>query len=663
VTGRPFSVDIPGLLEALTQQFPEPLLCVRELVQNAADAGSTQIRVDLAYDRQRGLFRLSVSDDGRGMSAAEVESYLTIGLSHKGPDQRGRFGIGKLSPYALGITRMVVETSEGTERHRLVFAADGSGTVLRAAGGPSGTVVRVYKAVDRGAAQRLAQRTFEIVRDHCGGLELDLRVNGVAVRRRSGPGSRYTWRFESPDGQGALGLQAEPVYQLVSGGILLESGTSLFGEGVSYSLDSTALSPNLSRNAVRRDQAFEALVRRGQEQLTALAGHVGNRFASRVESLRVGDLPVEARLDADDRAALEWLRARVMDSEGDERSTDDAPVLETADGSLVAPADLLRLGKSGSRIPVSRVPRSRDELRGYIDRGLPVLLLYRDVEDFLERRGLVSSEVDALDLGDEVPPSNWTAAERALADSPGLARPPSRPAVAVRPWVGLAAAAAGCFALAYLAGDWWITHRNGFEAEWARRLAIDGGTVDAGAGGGESTGWPWTLGITFLTFVLGAGVLARAVVQHPQWRARFHVFARALWHPRDFLAARFWSRRSEGPRVASPGDGLHVAEPDLVASERLDLDSVQLGFIDLRSAGGEDNEARVLLFRDGRVLLNRNHPTVRHLVVIAQHERARARMLLEALLATDPVLARRTDPRQAEWDLLARNQVWVRIDQ
>ena len=45
-----FSVDIKGLLEALTEQFPEPLLCVRELVQNAADASAKRIEVDVAYD-------------------------------------------------------------------------------------------------------------------------------------------------------------------------------------------------------------------------------------------------------------------------------------------------------------------------------------------------------------------------------------------------------------------------------------------------------------------------------------------------------------------------------------------------------------------------------------------------------------------------------------
>ena len=85
-------------LEALTEQFPEPLLCVRELIQNAADAGAQKITVDVAYDGDRHLLRLSVTDDGRGMNSSDIEAYLTIGFSDKNKDiHRGRFGI-ELSP-------------------------------------------------------------------------------------------------------------------------------------------------------------------------------------------------------------------------------------------------------------------------------------------------------------------------------------------------------------------------------------------------------------------------------------------------------------------------------------------------------------------------------------------------------------------------------------
>jgi hypothetical protein len=232
-----FSVDIPGLLAALTEQFPEPLLCVRELVQNAADAGARRIDVDVAYDARRGLFRIQVHDDGRGMNAQEVEGYLTIGFSEKDPTRaRGRFGVGKLSPYALGITRMVVETSDGRAAHRITFGSDGAGQLQRTEARPRGTAVRVYKQATRAEAERLTERTFQLVRERCGSLTIPLYVNGQQVNRTMGLPTAYAWSFAAPEGEGVIGLLAEPVQELMGGGIVLETGAPILGEEVSYVL-------------------------------------------------------------------------------------------------------------------------------------------------------------------------------------------------------------------------------------------------------------------------------------------------------------------------------------------------------------------------------------------------------------------------------------------
>ena len=87
---------------------------------------------------------------------------------------------------------------------------------------------------------------------------------------------------------------------------------------------------------------------------------------------------------------------------------------------------------------------------------------------------------------------------------------------------------------------------------------------------------------------------------------------------------------------------------------RLDLDRVEIGFVDLVSSVGEPHDGRILLVRGDRVLLNRNHPTVSDLISVASIDERRARLLLDVLLATDGDLARGTDPRQVEWDLLGR---------
>ena len=146
---------------------------------------------------------------------------------------------------------------------------------------------------------------------------------------------------------------------------------------------------------------------------------------------------------------------------------------------------------------------------------------------------------------------------------------------------------------------------------------------------------------------------------------RLDVFRRALFHPIHFLVARGWSIRASGARPLSGSaaiTGYRELAPELPirSGVRLDLDRIQIGFVDVVSAVGEPHDGRILLRRGPRALLNRNHPTVRDLIQIAGLDPKRARVLLEALLATDPDLARGSDPRQVEWDLLGRAEHGLR---
>ena len=570
--GSAFSVDVPGLLAALTEQFPDPLLCVRELVQNAADAGARRIEVDVAFDAARGLARLSVRDDGRGMGPSEVEGYLTIGLSQKDPSRdRGRFGIGKLSPYALGFERMVVETSDGRATHRLSFDPEGAGAIERTeAAAPSGTAVHVYRRAGREEAEALAERVFAIAQDSCGGLPIPLYVNGVCANRDLALGTRYSVAVRTPEARGSLGIAHEPEHRLLGGGIVLESGAPLFGPEIAYLLDGPHLAPTLSRNSVRRDRAFEALLQGVQAFLLRLEEEAARMLTRRVRELAGRGEPVERALDLDDRAALDWLRARLVDPEAEpSRAVRSAPLLETADGGLVSAEALRRLRR---RLPVSRVPRSPEELSGFGDHAVPVLLLYPEVEAFLERERLEILELEHDDDGSEVSLAALEPGERALLERPG--RPPS--------------------------------------------------PAPSRASGGR-----WSGPI--------AGVLLTL-------RRRWRRLGRALRHPIDFWVARGWVGRLAGPDGQGSFDG----------PARLDLDGVRLGLVELITAGGEPAEARLLVAREDRVLLNRHHPTVRALSRIADTDPGRAHYLLDLLLATDPLVAASCDPRQVEWELVGR---------
>lgn len=705
-----FSVDIAGLLEALTEQFPEPLLCVRELVQNAADAGAKRIEVDVAFDAARSLFRLSVRDDARGMNEAEVEGYLTIGFSDKDPAKdRGRFGVGKLSPYALGIMRMVVETCDGHLTHRLTFNSDGSGTITRFGPRPRGTVVRVYKKCAREEAEALAKRTFELVEERCGSISIPLFVNGHSVNRDVTLPTIYSLPFSSEAGKGVLGVTAEPTYILMGGGIVLETDAQILGPEVSYVIDSPRLSPTLSRNAVRRDHAFDTVLKLARAQMPALIAHTARQLRVRTDRLRQEGTPVERGLDPNDRAALEWLRSRLLDldDEPPDPVVRNAPVLETSDGCLVSAQELIDVIRREGRVPTSRIPRTRDEISAYADRGVPVLLLYRDLEDFLERQSIETVEVDGEDNGVEVAEVEWSPGELALA-----ARSPmvNRPRL-MRP-VGLAAVAAGVLATVLgvaMIGGMPMKGRASDAAVPSRPVAsaapiAGAGEIEIGEPAPQSKAGiatiPKQAGEPTSHFIVTlAGIIAvlsaaagcamiyltitaktaataswlRAEAGAPLTigetrRRRLNVLSRAVLHPIDFFVARGWSVRASGPKPLGASSAIKgyrefAPESPIRSGVRLDLDRVKIGFVDLISASGDPHDGRILLRRADRVLLNRNHPTVRDLIGVAESDRRRARLLLDVLLATDPELARGTDPRQVEWDLLGRAEQGLRRGQ
>jgi hypothetical protein len=137
------------------------------------------------------------------------------------------------------------------------------------------------------------------------------------------------------------------------------------------------------------------------------------------------------------------------------------------------------------------------------------------------------------------------------------------------------------------------------------------------------------------------------------------IVRRASLHPIDFFIARAWSIRAAGNRSLSASSVIEHyrelnSEPIIRSGVRLDLDLIEIGFIDLVSSVGEPHDGRMLLTRGSRALLNRNHPTIQDLIAIASVDERRAHILLDILLATDVHLAKGTDPRQVEWDLLGR---------
>jgi hypothetical protein len=99
------------VLDELIRQFSDRYAFLRELVQNAIDAGGTRVRVWVTREGDdRTTF---VEDDGSGMSLDVIKGpFLTkFSSSKEGDDTKiGRYGVGFLSVFALGPRLVMVET-------------------------------------------------------------------------------------------------------------------------------------------------------------------------------------------------------------------------------------------------------------------------------------------------------------------------------------------------------------------------------------------------------------------------------------------------------------------------------------------------------------------------------------------------------------------------
>lgn len=266
-----------GIVGDVIGQFADRYAFLRELVQNAIDAGTETVEVRLEYDGE--FMHASVRDRGEGMTREIVEDQLLVLFrSTKESDRSkiGKFGIGFVSVLAPDPEAVIVQTSRGGRRltahlyrdltYELFDAgpATQSGTTvtvdLRVAPDGVDEVVRASRyALDRWCRHAavpieltvaLPGAAPETVR-----IDRPLAIDDALVEVRGGDAERTV----------VAAITGGPPYVgfFNHGLTLFETSEPLCGP-VSVKIQDSRLGHTLSRDDVRRDDAFDEAVRSAQ---------------------------------------------------------------------------------------------------------------------------------------------------------------------------------------------------------------------------------------------------------------------------------------------------------------------------------------------------------------------------------------------------------------
>ncbi len=372
----------PGIVGEIIGQFADRFAFLRELVQNAIDAGTASVEVRLEHDAGTGVMKVAVRDKGEGMTREILESQLLVlfrSTKEKDDSKIGKFGIGFASVLAPRPSVVVVQTARAGQRLTLHLHPDLTYQLFEA--GPAtrtGTSVTLELAMGQTEADGFARRSLEALEKWCrhalvpihfvaevpeAGLSLAERID----RPLGLEGALLEVRGESDGGKlvAVVGIGregSEGAGAFFNHGLMLHRTERQVLGRIWFQIQDPRLGHTLSREDVRRDEHYEralAFARRlVEEQLAAKAREELERAAEEVSAARFHALA----------AAIE--EAELPMREGDWRLR----LVETLGGrrSLSLAAVSKRLWWSKERSAASRLLARANIPVAMFEHGLPV---------------------------------------------------------------------------------------------------------------------------------------------------------------------------------------------------------------------------------------------------------------------------------------------------
>jgi len=259
----PAPLELGDALEALVGQFSDPWSFLRELVQNAIDAGSLEIDVSMEFDPKQGVMTIELIDNGEGMDREIIDTRLTrLFSSAKDGDYTkiGRFGIGFVSVFAIEPDVVCVDTARAGEHWRILFHKDRSFERILLDAPGEGTTVRIFRKVDEAEFTKSRERALATLRYWCRHAHVDIRFDGSSISEALTVDSPCVASFEEEGTAVVVGIwtEADAPRGYYHGGLTLHEEVG--GEGgvphVAFKIDSRFLEHTLTRDNVLRDENY-----------------------------------------------------------------------------------------------------------------------------------------------------------------------------------------------------------------------------------------------------------------------------------------------------------------------------------------------------------------------------------------------------------------------
>lgn len=248
-----------SVLQELINQFSDPMAFLRELIQNAIDAGSQEVFVRTEY--VDGVFKIFVEDFGEGMTRDIIENKLTRLFSSTKEDdltQIGRFGIGFVSVFAIEPELVVLDTGRAGEYWRVLFHPNRSYELIRLQHPVEGTQIQLLKRVDAKAAKEMEARVREVTKAWCRHVAVPIYFDSEDIRDPFDVPSLVKVTYEEEGTRLVAGYDADeysPPAGFYNRGLTLSETPSRV-PFVTFKIDSRYLEHTLTRDQILEDKHF-----------------------------------------------------------------------------------------------------------------------------------------------------------------------------------------------------------------------------------------------------------------------------------------------------------------------------------------------------------------------------------------------------------------------